>query len=101
VGLRYTRNHQGYYTLLTCTTSATGTLILGGFHAYKITGGASRALHQEFCKLELLDEIITLQYKNKLPRKMAIANCRNTLIVLFREKKGLTYIPSKIYNAIR
>ena len=66
VDLRYTQSHQGYYTLLSCGTSATGTLILGRFHPSKITGGASGALRQEFCELELLDDITTLHYENKL-----------------------------------
>ena len=101
VDLRYTRTHQGYYTLLSHGTSAAGTLILGGFHPSKITGGASGALRQEFCKLELLDEITTLHYKNKLPRKIVMADHRNTLIALFRERKGSAYMPSKMHKAIR
>jgi len=101
VDLRYAWSHQGYYTSLSCSTSAAGTLILGGFHPSKITSGASGALRQEFHKLELLDEITTLHYEHKLLRKIAMANCRNTLIALFREKKGLQYMPSRIYKAIR
>ena len=101
VDLRYTRSHQGYYTSLLRGTSAAGTLILGGFHPSKITGGASGALRQEFRELELLDEITTLHYENKLSRKIAMADRRNTLIALFREKKGLQYMPSKMHKAIR
>jgi len=87
VDLGYTWSHQGYYTSLLCGTSAAGTLILGGFHPSKIAGGASGALHQEFHKLELLDEITALHYENKLSRDIAMADCRNTLIALFRRKK--------------
>ena len=100
VDLRYMRSHQGYYTSLSCGTSAAGTLILGGFHPSKITGGASGALHQEFYELELLDEITTLHYENKLLRKIVMADRRNTLIALFREKKGSEYMPSKMHKAI-
>ena len=70
-------------------------------HPSKITGGASGALHQEFRELELLDEITTLHYGNKLSRKIAMADRRNTLIALFREKKGLQYMLSKMHKAIR
>ena len=83
VDLRYTWSHQGYYTSLSRGTSAAGTLILGGFHPPKITGGASGALRQEFRELELLDDITTLQYKKKLSRKIAMADRRKTLIALF------------------
>ena len=82
------RSHQGYYTSLSRGTSAAGTLILGGFCPSKITRGASGALRQEFQELKLLDEITTLHYENKLPRKIAMADRRNTLIALFRERKG-------------
>ena len=101
VDLRYTRSHQGYYTSLSRGTSAAGTLILGGFHPSKITGGASGALRQEFRELELLDEITMLHYENKLSRKIAMADRRNTLIALFREKKGFQYMLSKMHKAIR
>ena len=49
--------HQSYYTVLSRSASASGTIILQGFNAKKIMGGASGALCQEFRELELLDEI--------------------------------------------
>ena len=101
VDLRYSRSHQGYYTSLSRGTSAAGTLILGGFHPSKITGGASGALRQEFRELELLDDITTLHYENKLPRNIAMADRRNTLITLFRRKRGLEYMPPNMHRAIR
>jgi len=101
VDLRYSRNHQGYYTSLSRGMSAGGTLILGGFHPSKVCGGASGALRQEFRELELLDEITTLHYDDKLSKKIAMADRRNSLIALFREKKGLQYMPSKMHKAIR
>jgi hypothetical protein len=101
VDLRYTRSHQGYYTSLSRGTSAAGTLILGGFHPSKIVGAASGALRQEFRELELLDEITCLHYENKLSRNIVMAERRNTIIALFRESKGLHYMPSKMHRAIR
>ena len=74
VDLRYSRSHQGYYTPLSRGTSAAGTLILGGFHLSKITGGASGALRQEFRELKLLDDTTTLHYENKLPRNIVMAD---------------------------
>jgi hypothetical protein len=66
-----------------------------------ITGGASGALQQEFRELELLDDITTLRFMGKLPRKVAMADRRNQLIVLFREHKGTKYIPSTVHKAIK
>ncbi|KAF8236801.1 hypothetical protein L208DRAFT_1187659, partial [Tricholoma matsutake] len=58
--------HQAYYTALSRGSTAAGTLILTGFHPHKIQGGASGALWQEFCELELLDSITTLQFHEEL-----------------------------------
>jgi hypothetical protein len=55
-------NHQAYYTALSRSATAHGTLILQGFDVRKMTGGCSSALHQEFRELELLDKITKLQY---------------------------------------
>jgi hypothetical protein len=101
VDLTYTRSHQGYYTALSRGGSAAGTLILGSFHPSKITGGASGALRQEFRELELLDDITTRRFENMLPRKIAMADRRNTLVALFRKHKGLSYMPSSLHNALR
>jgi hypothetical protein len=67
VDLNNSRSHQFYYTALSHSASAAGTLIVQGFDAKKITGGASGALHQEFWELELLNEITCLRYVGKLP----------------------------------
>ena len=56
------RSHQLYYTALSRSATAEGTLILQGFDPKQITGGCSGALRQEFRELELLDEITRLQY---------------------------------------
>jgi len=57
VDLNNSHSHQAYYTALSCSASAAGTLSLQGFDCKKITGGASDALHQELHSLELLDHI--------------------------------------------
>ncbi|KAF8882796.1 hypothetical protein BD779DRAFT_1381589, partial [Infundibulicybe gibba] len=46
VDLNNSRSHQSYYTALSRSASAAGTIILQGFDAKKITGGASGALRQ-------------------------------------------------------
>ena len=73
-------------------------MILNSLHASKVTGGASGALRQEFREpeLELLDDITTLRFNGKFPTNIAMADCRNTVIALFREYKGLGYVPSKV-----
>jgi hypothetical protein len=66
VDLSSTRSHQSYYMALLRSASAAGTVILQGFDAYKITGGASGALRQEFREIEMLDDITTLHYNGRL-----------------------------------
>jgi hypothetical protein len=101
VDLSQARTHQSYYTALSRSATAAGTLILNSIHPSKITGGASGALRQEFRELELLDDITKLQFNDKLPTKIAMADRRNDLIDLFRKWKGETYIPSAMHPAIR
>jgi hypothetical protein len=101
VDLTYIRSHQGYYTALSRGGSAAGTLILGGFHPSKITGGASGALRQEFRELELLDDITTHRFENILPRELAMTDHRNMLVAQFRRHKGLHYMPSDMHNALK
>ena len=101
VDLSQARTHQSYYTALSRSATAAGTLILNSIHPSKITGGASGALHQEFRELELLDDITTLQFNDKLPTYIAMADHRNILIDHFRKWKGERYIPSAMHPAIR
>ena len=101
VELSQCRSHQSYYTALSRSATAAGTLILNTIHPSKITGGASGALRQEFRELELLDNITMLIFNEKLPRKVAMGDRRNILIDQFREYKGKSYIPSTVHRAIR
>ncbi|KAF8873468.1 hypothetical protein BD779DRAFT_1652008 [Infundibulicybe gibba] len=100
VDLNNCHTHQSYYTALSRSASAEGTLILQGFDARKITGGASGALRQEFRDIELLDEISRLQYEGKL-HKSVVGDRRNTLINAYRLVKGETYVPAIVHSAIR
>jgi hypothetical protein len=65
-----------------------------------MTGGASGALHQEFCELELLDEIVHLRYECKLD-KSVVGDHRNSLIHTFRKWQGEYYVPANVHKAIR
>ena len=93
-------SHQAYYTALSRSATAEGTLIVQGFNSRKITGGCSGFLRQEFQELELLDSITALMYENKLPPRV-FGETRNELIHNFRTWKGLHYVPKDVHNAIR
>ncbi|KAL4259942.1 ATP-dependent DNA helicase [Pleurotus pulmonarius] len=67
VNLADLRTHQGYYTALSRSSSASGTIIIQGFDHTKIVGRCSRALRREFRELELLDEISKRRYEGSLP----------------------------------
>ena len=94
------RSHQSYYTALSRSATADGTLILQGFDAKVITGGCSGALRQEFRELELLDEITSLRYAGKLPVTI-MGDTRINVIVAFREWKGEQYVPQSVHASIR
>jgi hypothetical protein len=94
------KSHQSYYTALSRSATAEGTLILQGFDPRVITGGCSGALRQEFRELELLDEITRLRYAKKLPTTIA-GDTRNNIIRAFREWRGEHYIPQNVHESIR
>ena len=85
------QTHQSYYTALSWSASAEGTLILQGFDPWKFTGKCSGALRQEFGELEILDEITWLRYEGKHSVKV-YGNIQNTLIKKFCEWKGQQYV---------
>jgi len=93
-------SHQAYYTALSRSATAEGTLIVQGFDPRKITGGCSGFLHQEFRELELLDSITALMHEDKLPPRV-FGETRNELIHNFRTWKGLHYVPKDVHNAIQ
>ena len=100
VDINNCRSHQAYYTALSRSSTAEGTVILQGFDPKKITGKASGALRQEFCDLELLDEITKLCYLGKLPSSVN-GDRRNALIHTFRMHKGMAYVPSAVHPSIK
>ena len=100
VDLSNCRNHQSYYTCLSRSSSADGTIIVQGFDTSKITGGASGELRQEFRELELLDDITTKRYNSTLP-KSVIGHRRHDLIHSFQSVMGTSYVPKHTHNAIK
>ena len=100
VDLNNLLTHQSYYTALSRSATARGTIILQGFDPHKITGYASGALRQEFRELELLDEITTLNFSKKL-HVTVVGESRGVLINAFRKWKGENYIPKNVHKAIR
>src|SRR5882762_8280078 len=57
------RSHQSYYTCLSRSATASGTVIVQLFCPRLITCGASGYFRQEFHEFELLDDITKLRYK--------------------------------------
>ena len=100
VDLNNCRSHQAYYTALSQSSSADGTVIIQGFDTRKITGKDTGALRQEFRDLELLDEITKLRYISKL-HSSVFGDRRNSLIHTFRLNKGMTYVPRIVHPSIR
>ena len=100
VDLNNLQSHQAYYTALSRSASADGTLILQGYDNKRVTGGCSGALRQEFRELELLDEITNLLYEGKLPLNVN-GDTRNSLIKTFRNWKGMQYVPQVVHSSIR
>src|ERR1700678_211742 len=99
VDLNNLLTHQSYYTALSRSDTAQGTVILQGFDPHKITGYASGALCQEFRELELLDEITALNYSKKL-HTTVVGESQGVLIKAFRKWKGESFIPKNVHKAI-
>ncbi|KDQ32269.1 hypothetical protein PLEOSDRAFT_8108, partial [Pleurotus ostreatus PC15] len=87
VHLNDTTSHQGYYTALSRSATAAGTLILQAFNPSIISDKkCSGALRQEFRDLELLDDITRLQFEGRLPASV-VGDTRRTLVHAFRQCK--------------
>ncbi|KAH7906053.1 hypothetical protein BJ138DRAFT_1016810 [Hygrophoropsis aurantiaca] len=100
VDLQHCSNHQSYYTCLSRSASAAGTVIMDAIDQRKITGGASGWLRQEFRMLELLDEITLLRYNEELPDSV-LGHRRNILVDSYQKWKGKFYVPSRVPDKIR
>ena len=70
VDLTNCTSHQSYYTALSRSASAAGTIIVQSFSPGPIMGGASGWLRQEYRELELLDDITKLAYQSMLPAQI-------------------------------
>jgi hypothetical protein len=65
-----------------------------------ITGEYSGLLKQEFCDLELLDEITRLAFHSQLVPEIN-GHCQNALIRQFHTLKGLYYVPGNLHPTIK
>ena len=99
VDLTNCTSHQSYYTALSRSASAAGTIIVQSFSPGPITGGASGWLRQEYCELELLDDITKLAYQSMLPAQIN-GETRNVQIHQYRAWRGQDYMPKNIHKAI-
>ena len=72
---------MSYYTCLSRSTSAAGTIIMQGFEPSIINRGYSGYLRQEFREHEILDDLTRLTYKKKLPNQ---------------QWKGEHFVPNKV-----
>src|SRR6266852_6818282 len=99
VELSHCRSHQSYYTALSRSATAAGTVIVQSFSTAPITGGASGYLRQEFRELEILNDITKLLYHSELPENIN-GHCRNILIRQYRQWKGANYVPPQIHPEI-
>jgi hypothetical protein len=93
-------SHMAYYTALSRSATAAGTIIIQGFDSKVITKGCSGYLRQELRELEILDEITRLKYEGQFPDYIN-SHLRYTLIHQFQQWKGIFYIPAKTDPALR
>jgi len=91
---------MSYYTALSRSASAAGTIILQGFDPSKITRGCSGHLRQEFREHEILDDISRLRYEGQLPEEVQGGIC-NSLIRSYQNWRGTTYVPDKTDALLR
>jgi hypothetical protein len=94
------RSHQSYYICLSRSATASGTVIVQSFSPQLITCGTSGYLRQEFCELEILDEISKLRYEGKLPDYIQ-GNFRNPLVRAYQNWKGTDYVPPLTHPALK
>jgi Helitron helicase-like domain at N-terminus/PIF1-like helicase len=94
VHLNSCRDHMAYYTALSRSASAKGTIIIQGFDKNIITKRCSGHLRQEFREQEILDDITALRYEGNLPSNIS-ENLRNPLLRQYQSWKGLGYAPEK------
>lgn len=86
------KNHHSYYTCLSRSSSADGTVILQGFDPKKIMNGIDGFLRQEFRELELLDTITNVRYLGMMPPQVD-AHRRNSLFAQYKKHCGIAPSP--------
>jgi len=94
------RDHLSYYTALSRSSTAEGTIIIQGFNPNKITCGAPGYLRQEFRELELMDEITRLRFEDKLLPSIN-GHLRNALLRQYQLLKGESYVPDEVPDTLR
>ena len=94
------RDHLSYYTALSRSSTAEGTVIIQGFNPSKITCGAAGYLRQEFRELELMDEISRLRFEDRLP-SIINGHLRNAIIRQYQNFKGESYVPSTVPDTLK
>lgn len=87
VDLGKAKNCSSYYTCLSRSSDAYGTIIVQGFDSDKITKGIPGYLRQEFRELNMLDEITRLRFENKLPIDVK-GHLRNPMIRAYQLWRG-------------
>src|SRR6204780_1543095 len=65
-----------------------------------ITSKATGYLREEFCELEILDEITKMRYKDTFPAKVQ-GSVKNSLIQSFQKWKWTTYGPPSTHKALK
>jgi hypothetical protein len=83
VDMKHCRSHQAMYVCLSRGKMVDDTLILREFDAYKLIGGLSGFLRQEFRTLDLLDEISRLRYEEKIPADI-VQHLRGSTVAGYR-----------------
>jgi hypothetical protein len=91
---------MSYYSALSRSATAAGTVIIQGFDSKVITRGCSGYLRQEFHELELLDDITRLRFERQLPNHID-AKLRSPVICQFKAWKGSDYVPPKTDAALK
>ena len=76
--------HMSYYTCLSHSTTAAGTIIMQGFDPSIVTRGCSEYLRQEFREYEILNNITRLRYESLLPSYIE-GSTRNSIIRQYQQ----------------
>jgi hypothetical protein len=92
--------HMSYYTALSRSATAAGTIVIQGFDPKVITGGCSGYLHQEFREHEILDDLSRLRYEGNLPDGIN-RDLHNSIIHQYQQWKGTDHVPAQIDAALR